>query len=443
MVCLQVRYYEAITYRFSRRFVVSRAQILMATKKPTQIGNYRIIREIGRGGMGAVYEAEHLRVKNRVAIKMLHAEYCKDPQIVARFRQEPMAANSPRHTGIVQVLESDVIEDGTPYIVMEYLDGQSLRQRIRKSRGKLPELSAIRFAKQAADALAAAHAKKIVHRDIKPENIMIVRDDAVPGGERAKILDFGIAVVAEEHIISSSQSTTQVQTSPFASLLGTAAYMAPEQCQGIGRSLVDDKADVYALGVVLYELLTGQPPFVAPELVSVMHMHVSQEPAPVSTLRPDVRPELEALISRMLGKAPDKRPSMREVSAELTAMDRPDSQSLPAMPAPEPPIRGQRSGAAIGMAVGLLLTLILGAFLILRPSTATVRWRIASQPTGAEVIGPDGAVLGVTPWQSRPPRDLGKLPVTLRLSGYQPAELVLDYNEDNEQSVQLVPRKKP
>jgi hypothetical protein len=134
---------------------------------------------------------------------------------------------------------------------------------------------------------------------------------------------------------------------------------------------------------------------------------------------------------------------MREVSAELTAMDRPDSQSLPAMPTPEPPIRGQRSGAAIGMAVGLLLTLILGAFLILRPSTATVRWRIASQPTGAEVIGPDGAVLGVTPWQHRPPRDLGKLPVTLRLSGYQPAELVLDYNEDNEQSVQLVPRKKP
>ena len=174
---------------------VAASAFAMAAKKPTQIGNYRVIREIGRGGMGAVYEAEHQRVKNRVAIKVLHPEYCRDPQIVARFRQEPMAANLPGHAGIAHVIESEVLDDGTPYIVMEYLDGDSLRQRIRKARGGLSELSAVRFGKQVADALAAAHAKKIVHRDIKPENIMIVRDDAVAGGERAKVLDFGIAVV--------------------------------------------------------------------------------------------------------------------------------------------------------------------------------------------------------------------------------------------------------
>ncbi|HNI59894.1 MAG TPA: serine/threonine-protein kinase, partial [Pseudomonadota bacterium] len=184
----------------------------MARRKLTNIGNYRLVREIGRGGMGTVYEAEHERVKNRVAIKVLHPEYCKDPQIVARFRQEPMAANLTRHAGITHVFESDVLPDGTPYLVMEFLDGQSLRMRLRKARGGLPQLQVIRFARQLADALGAAHSKKIIHRDIKPENIMLVRDDAVPGGERAKVLDFGIAVVAEDASLSmSSSSNTQIK----------------------------------------------------------------------------------------------------------------------------------------------------------------------------------------------------------------------------------------
>jgi serine/threonine protein kinase len=411
----------------------------MAAKKPTQIGNYRVLREIGRGGMGAVYEAEHQRVKNRVAIKVLHPEYCRDPQIVARFRQEPMAANLPRHAGITHVIESEVLDDGTPYIVMEYLDGQSLRQRIRKARSGLPELSVVRFGKQVADALAAAHAKKIVHRDIKPENIMIVRDDAVAGGERAKVLDFGIAVVAEEHVMSSSQNSTQVQTSPFASLLGTATYMAPEQCQGIGRSPVDDKADVYALGVVLYELLTGRPPFQAPELVSVMHMHVTKEPEPVSAHRPEVRPELETLVMRMLGKAPDKRPTMREVSAELTAMERPDSQSLPVLTPPPLPMPSRRA-TLLGGAAGAAVALVLGWFLLVGPQAATVRWRVTSTPTGAEVLGPDGVRLGKTPLTLRPRRDLGKLQVTLRAAGQAPATLLLDYSEDCDRQVTMSPR---
>jgi serine/threonine protein kinase len=410
----------------------------MPGKKPTQIGNYRVIREIGRGGMGAVYEAEHQRVKNRVAIKVLHDEYCKDPQIVARFRQEPMAANLPRHPGIAHVIESEVMEDGTPYIVMEYLDGQSLRKRIRRARTGLPEASAIRFGKQVADALAAAHAKKIVHRDIKPENIMIVRDDAVAGGERARVLDFGIAVVAEEHVMSSSQGSTQVQTSPFAAMLGTATYMAPEQCQGVGRGIVDEKADVYALGVMLYELLTGRPPFEAPELVSVMHMHVTKEPDLVSAHRPEVRPELDALVARMLGKLPDKRPAMRDVSAELTAMERPDSASLPVLTPPALPIPSRRLTLLWG-ALGAAVAVLLAWVLFFSSQAAMVRWRVTSTPSGASVVGPDGALLGKTPLTLRRPRDLGKLQVTLHAEGYAPSSLLLDYSEDSDRQVALAP----
>ena len=412
----------------------------MARRKLTKIGNYRLVREIGRGGMGTVYEAEHERVKNRVAIKVLHPEYAKDPQIVARFRQEPMAANLTRHPGITHVVESDVLTDGTPYLVMEFLDGQSLRQRLRKARGGLPELQVIRFARQIADALAAAHSKKIIHRDIKPENIMLVRDDAVTGGERAKVLDFGIAVVAEDASLSISQSNTQIKTSPFASLLGTAIYMAPEQCLESGRAVVDEKTDVYGLGILLYESLCGQAPFVAPEMVSVMHKHISEPPPPLTLLRADVRPDLEALVLRMLAKSGSERPTMREVSTQLQAIELTESDPSAGMSMP-PAASTSRSPLWAGLM--LLAMLLLGGTLYYlgRGQGGTVSWRIDSTPPGAEIVNTAGDVIGTTPYRHVPKRDLGKLAVIVRLPGYLPETVTLDYEHDTQQLVTL--RQKP
>ncbi len=412
----------------------------MARRNLTHIGNYRLVREIGRGGMGTVYEAEHQRVKNRVAIKVLHPEYAKDSQIVARFRQEPMAANLTRHAGITHVFESDVLPDGTPYLVMEFLDGQSLRQRLRKARGGLPELQVVRFARQLADALGAAHGKKIIHRDIKPENIMLVRDDAVPGGERAKVLDFGIAVVAEDASLSISQSNTQIKTSPFASLLGTAIYMAPEQCLESGRAVVDEKTDVYGLGIVIYESLCGQAPFVAPEMVSVMHKHISEPPPPLSLLRADVRPELEALVMRMLAKSGSERPAMREVSSQLQAIELAAVDPVAGFSVPPPEPANTRSLWAL---LVLLAVVLLGGTLyyVGRDKAGTVSWRIDSQPAGAEIVNTAGEVIGKTPYRHGPKRDVGKLAVLVRLPGYLPETVTLDYEHDTQQLVTL--RQKP
>jgi serine/threonine protein kinase len=411
-------------------------------EKPQHIENYRVLREIGRGGMGVVYEAEHRDFKSRVAIKVLHPRLAEDPQIVARFRLEAIAANVPQHPGIARVLGGNVLSNGgMPYIVMEFLDGKPLRRRLAKNRDGLPESLAVRFGKQVADALAAAHAKKIVHRDIKPENIMIVRDDAVPGGERAKILDFGIAAVASEIAASESQSDTQVKTSPFAGLIGTAAYMAPEQCQRIGNAPIDEKADVYALGTVIYEMLCGHPPFVDEEAVSLMYNHIHKPPEPPRKHRPQITPDLDDLVLRMLGKSPDRRPNMREVSLSLSQLDSSSAPSLPGlsgMSSLDESPRASRKRFGLYLLLGAL-SLVASGFLVQQyvGTPSRVTWKISSQPSGAALIDPDGKQLGITPWEETKARDLGKLTVEVRLPGYQAQRIVLDRAEDYDRTLVL------
>ncbi|HNN96607.1 MAG TPA: serine/threonine-protein kinase [Pseudomonadota bacterium] len=413
-------------------------------EKPQQIENYRVLRELGRGGMGVVYEAEHREFRSRVAIKVLHPRLAQDPQILARFRLEAVAANVPQHPGIARVLGGNVLPNGDlPYIVMEFLDGKPLRRRLAKNREGLPEMVAVRFGKQIADALAAAHAKKIVHRDIKPENIMIVRDDAVPGGERAKVLDFGIAAVAAEIAASESQSDTQVKTSPFAGLIGTAAYMAPEQCQRIGNAPIDERADVYALGTVIYEMLCGHPPFVEGEAVSLMYNHIHKPPEPLRKHRPQLMPDLEDLVMRMLAKSPDRRPTMREVSLALSQLDQNSAPSLPGLSTLDESPRASRKRFALYLLLGAL-SLVASGFLVQQyvGGTSRITWKVSSQPSGAALVDPDGRTLGTTPFEETKARDLGKITVEVRLPGFAAQRIVLDRAEDYDRTLVLSPDRR-
>jgi len=271
------------------------------------IGPYRIIRLIGSGGMGAVYEAVHDAIARRVAIKILHPEFARDGEMTARFFNEARAVNLIDHPGLVQVSDYSQEPDGRSYIVMEYLSGDNLAARLRQ--GRLSESQALLIAWQIADTLTAVHTKSIVHRDLKPDNVMLVPDVVAPGSERVKLLDFGIAKLG--NTAQAGQVNTQANL-----IMGTPRYMSPEQC--IGARFVDDRTDVYALGVMLFEMLTGRLPFVAQENQQLIAMHIASRPPSLSSVAPELSLELESLVAPLLAKDPTQRPAMGAVFATLT-----------------------------------------------------------------------------------------------------------------------------
>jgi len=280
---------------------------------PERIGPYRIVRLLGKGGMGAVYEGIHEAIERRVAIKVLHAELGRRADLSTRFINEARAVNRIDHPGLVQVSDYGQLPDGTAYIVMEFLKGDTLGQRLKRIGGRLPTADVIRLGRQLGSALAAAHDKDIVHRDLKPDNIMIVPNPDSPNGEQCKILDFGIAKVAE------AQSGISEAHTRADALLGTPRYMSPEQCRGSGR--VDALSDVYSLGVIFYEILTGAPPFSGSAHGELIVQHMMQEPPPLAPLVEPGTPEaLVQLVHRMLLKDKDARPTMRQVVSEMDRM---------------------------------------------------------------------------------------------------------------------------
>jgi serine/threonine-protein kinase len=257
--------------------------------------------------MGKVYLAVHPGIGRQAAVKVLTPSDAADPQIVSRFITEARAANAIRHPNIVDIYDSGVIEGGTPYIVMEYLDGETLTQAL--ARGPLALADAIDWACQIAEALAAAHAHDVVHRDLKPDNLFLIADPRRLGKKQVKVLDFGIAKLQR-------RTMGQVHKTRTGALLGTPLYMSPEQCMSMKD--IDARTDIYSLGVILYEMVTGKRPFDGDGVYAVISMHINDKPAAPTSVRPDLPFELEAIILQALAKAPTQRQgSMAEVLSQL------------------------------------------------------------------------------------------------------------------------------
>jgi len=247
--------------------------------------------------MGAVYLAEHPQIGRRVAVKVLRPEMIREPQLLVRFLNEARAANAIRHPNIIEVLDSGTTPEGVPYLVMELLEGEALSARIRRV-GKLPLREAMEFAFQAASALAAAHGKGIVHRDLKPDNLFLVPYPSDPGREMIKVLDFGIAKLQTLPTGGGMQTRTGM-------LMGTPVYMSPEQC--LGTRAVDHRSDIYALGIIMFEMLAAHPPFVSEGFGELVNMHLNVRPPSLRDLNAEVTAPIEAVIMKALEKSPEAR----------------------------------------------------------------------------------------------------------------------------------------
>jgi serine/threonine-protein kinase len=274
---------------------------------------YQVERVLGQGGMGVVYAARHTALGKRFALKALRSDLCADPQLTARFVQEARAAASVRHPGLVEITDFGRLASGQAYFVMEYLEGQSLNQVLRQA-GPLSARRTIDIARQAAEALHVAHQSAIVHRDLKPSNIHL--DPGAGFGERVRIVDFGLARVA------GSSRLTQAGI-----VYGTPHYMSPEQAAG---EAADQRSDIYSLGVVMYEMITGRVPFEADTYLGVLSMHMYSAPEHPRKFAADLRGfgALESVILCCLQKNPaDRYPSLRALLDELMIAEQPAEAS--------------------------------------------------------------------------------------------------------------------
>jgi serine/threonine protein kinase len=345
------------------------------------LGKYRLVSKLGEGGMGTVYLAEHSLLGSLAAIKVLLPQHVADANVVQRFFNEARAASAIKHMGIVDIFDVGRLHDGTSFIVMELLRGETLAQRLR--RGGLTLTQVVSVVAQMASTLGAAHAAHVVHRDLKPENIFLIEDRGAPAGLRVKLLDFGVAKLTGNH---DPHLRTQIGI-----VLGTPDYMSPEQVRGDGA--VDYRADLYALGCLMFRLLVGRPPFTG-EIADVMRAHVL-EPAPsLRAVDPRLPAELDEIVQRLLAKDPMARPQRAE--DVITALgDLGGGLLLPAVATPLVPIHQPRRRTA-----HTTLTGATGIKTTVRPGRKPRRGRMIA--IAALVIAAAGA-LGL--WLGRRRRD--------------------------------------
>ena len=316
-----------------------------------EVDRYTIVRLLGKGGMGAVYEARHARLGRRVAIKFLLPELAARAEILRRFENEAVAAGGLEHPNLVAVIDLGRAPDGSPYLVMEFLEGEDCARLVRRA-GPLPTARAVNVVLQACRGVAVAHDAGIVHRDLKPENLFVA--DAGDGHDQIKVLDFGIAKLRPVD----GQAATRT-----GSTFGTTHYMSPEQARG--ASEVDARTDVWSLGVVLYELLAGRRPFEGEQPLNIVHQILNAAPPPLGEARPGLPRGLLAAVERAMRKdAGERFPSIRafmkaiEPFAERVAADgaaarvstRPTPETTERRPAPR---AGRRLGTALAV-VGVM-----------------------------------------------------------------------------------------
>ncbi|PTL77807.1 serine/threonine-protein kinase [Vitiosangium sp. GDMCC 1.1324] len=304
---------------------------------PIRIGSilrdtYELISELGKGGMGAVFLAQHLRLPGKqVAVKVLHVEAEVQPELYARFHREAEITSRLGHPNIVEVLDFHSLEDGTPYLVMEYLRGASLSRRIRQ--GPIPLQEALLIARQIGSALHTAHQAGVVHRDLKPGNVFLVpTESGGVVGQQVKLLDFGISKLVTAQTLQVEQDV----------LIGTPRYMSPEQAMG-RNSEVDARSDLFALGCIVYEMLAGRPPFSSDSVAELIYRIVHEPAEPLGQRCPDVPAHVVAAVDKALAKKPEERfPDVASFIAELTGSP---LQTLP-KPQPRPVARPRVEPAA-------------------------------------------------------------------------------------------------
>jgi serine/threonine protein kinase len=445
------------------------------------IGNYRVTGLLGEGGMGVVYLAQHPVIGRKVAIKLLHALLARDQEIVSRFFNEARAIHMIAHENIVEILDFGQTTDGQPYFIMEYLTGESLSEAV--NRGPMAPADVETIGGQMCRALGAAHAKGIVHRDLKPHNVQLI--DKGDGALHVKILDFGVA-----KILSSPDGAQSVKTRT-GSLMGTPLYMSPEQCKG--AVALDHRTDIYSLGVMLFEMLAGRPPFVAEGVGELFAKHMLEEPPPVTDFAPAAPSHMAAAIMKALAKDPrDRFQTMEEFRKALVgeiklpvAPARPGAARAPnatsgaqtlspsasttlssatseideVLAAP-----GRRTRVIAGLAGGVAVAVLIG-FLVLPkdhpkaetaqaalpasvpasappsaspPVRKTVTIRFEADPPGSHVFSKkDGKDLGEVPVEVELPKGGSRSEYLLRLGGYREVALVANPSSDRTMHVSL------
>lgn len=443
---------------------------------------YRIVSAISRGGMGVVYRAQHIVLDKAVAVKVMLQT--QDEGAHQRFLQEAKLASLVHHPNIVEIFDFGVLTSRQPYLVMELLVGQTLADAI--AQGPMSPRRVCNLAAQMARGLAAVHEKGIVHRDLKPANIFLIKasspapDAAVAAAtpdsnaqeEVAKIVDFGIATLVAPDATPREDSTpAPARLTVSGMVMGTAEYMSPEQAQGLKA---DHRADQYAVGCMMYEMLTGQVPYQGTSPAATMLKHLTERPPAPSKVRPErnIPAALETLVDRAMALRPEDRfESMTALERELVMLGENLRSRSPSTASLRLPSLGEIAKRTIkptrtgfyALAGGLLVCLLVisGLVIKLRRTTQQVRqvtaivnktdreskkpaptvlWQLDSEPKGASVVRvADGTVLGTTPWRYEASPTPGQVAVELQLDGYQPVTLKLSRDSDETYKRELQP----